>query len=377
MQNKSADVLIVGSGLTGCSCAYYCVKKGLSVIVLDEDIIGNGASSRNGGGVRAFFRNPLEMPLAKYAIANIWSHLSEELGADIEYKQGGNFRLGIGEEEQRILEKLAAEGNAQGLNVKMLYGKEIQDYCPLVSTEVTAGALCVNDGRANPMKTTLAMYSKSRALGAKYYTGQRVAGIGLDKGKISQVTTDDGTVYTTNNVIVTAGQKSSDLLKTAGIDLPIMPVLLEAFVTEAMEHSFDFMLGTARSAFYGHQTNHGSFAFGGGSGLEQYNQRNYDKNNTRNITAPSVMRGIMHYFPALADLKIIRTWAGWTDHTPDNCCVVGAIDEVPGLYVGAGYSGHGFCMGPVTGKLISELITGAEPCVPYKQLAYNRFKAKQ
>jgi len=85
----------------------------------------------------------------------------------------------------------------------------------------------------------------------------------------------------------------------------------------------------------------------------------------------------MKYFPQLADLKIIRTWSGWTDHTIDGCAVIGPIDEIPGLYVASGYTGHGFCMGPVTGKILSALIMGKTTCVPWEQLKYNRFKAKQ
>ena len=374
---KTANVIVIGSGIVGSSCAYYCVKKGLSVIVLDEDIIGNGASSRNGGGVRAFFRNPLEMPLAKYAIDNIWPHLSEELGVDIEYKQGGNFRLGIGEKEEANLRRLAKEGNEQGLKVELMNQNQVQDFCPYVSPAVTYAAYCKNDGHANPMLATLAFYRKAKALGVKYYTGEEAVKLVTIKGKVKQVVTALGNVYEGDAVIVAAGCATTKLIQTVGVDMPHAHSLIEAFVTEAMPPMFDFMMGTASSAFYGHQTKHGSFVFGGGSGLESFNDGYSDSCPTRQITAPSVMRGIMKYFPCLHDLKIIRTWAGWINHTPDGCAVIGPVDNLPGLYLAAGYTGHGFCMGPVTGKVLSEVIVGEKPCVSYEQLKLSRFKAKQ
>lgn len=374
---KTADVIVIGSGIVGNSCAYYCAQKGLSVIVLDEDIVGNGGSSRNGGGVRAFFRDPKEMPMAKYAIDNIWPNLSEELGVDIEYKQGGNFRLGIGEAEKEKLEALAQEGNAQGLSVELMDKQRIKEFCPYVSDDVTNAAYCANDGHANPLVTTLAFYRKNKALGVQYYTGEKVIKLGKHKEQIRSVITADGNLYEADHVIAAAGYETRDIVNTVGIDIPMNLYLLEAFVTETTPHLFDFMMGTAGSAFYGHQTKHGSFVFGGGSGFEVFNSGNINVNTTRQITAPSVIRGIMKYFPCLSELKIIRTWAGWTDHTKDGCAVIGPVEEVPGLLLAAGFTGHGFCMGPVVGKVMSELITGTEPCVEYKQLRYDRFTAKQ
>ena len=80
-----ADVIIIGSGVIGNAAAYYLSKKGCSVIGLDkDDNIGNGGSSRNGGGVRQSGRDKRELPLAMYGIENLWPTLSEELGVDVE-----------------------------------------------------------------------------------------------------------------------------------------------------------------------------------------------------------------------------------------------------------------------------------------------------
>ena len=92
---KTADVIVIGSGVIGCAAAYYMAKKGMSVLVLDQDeSVGNGGSSRNGGGVRQSGRDPRELPLVMYAIQNLWPKLSDMLDTNVEYYQHGNLRLG-------------------------------------------------------------------------------------------------------------------------------------------------------------------------------------------------------------------------------------------------------------------------------------------
>lgn len=92
---KTADVIVIGSGVIGCAAAYYMAKKGMSVLVLDQDeSVGNGGSSRNGGGVRQSGRDPRELPLAIYGVENVWPTLSDELGVDVEYHKEGQSSIG-------------------------------------------------------------------------------------------------------------------------------------------------------------------------------------------------------------------------------------------------------------------------------------------
>ena len=111
--SNCADVVIIGGGVIGCATAYYLAKSGSSVIVLEgSDHIGDGGSSRNGGGVRQSGRDPRELPLAMYGIRNLWPTLSEELEVDCEYHQDGNLRLGKNEKHAQILTGLADRAKA-------------------------------------------------------------------------------------------------------------------------------------------------------------------------------------------------------------------------------------------------------------------------
>ena len=146
LEKREADVIIIGGGIMGCATAYRLAKQGVDVLVLEKKEIGNGGSCRNAGGVRQSARDPKELPLAMYAVANIWPHLSEELGVDVEYHQGGNLRLGLTEKDIKVLENHTAKSLKLGLDVKMISGDEAREICPYMSKEVVAASWCPTDG---------------------------------------------------------------------------------------------------------------------------------------------------------------------------------------------------------------------------------------
>jgi sarcosine oxidase subunit beta len=373
--SQCADIIIIGGGIIGNSTAYYLAKKGCSVIVLEKsDHIGNGGSSRNGGGVRQSGRDKRELPLAMYGIKNLWPTLSEELGMDVEYYQHGNLRLGKTEDHLRILKNLADNASSLGLDVQMVDGKEAKSICPYLSEEVVGASWCKTDGHANPMLATLAYYRKARALGVRFITGEDVISIRKIKGKARQVITSN-TMYEAETIILSAGYDSRKIAATVGVDIPMNQVLLEVLVTEAQPPMFYQMLGTAMADFYGHQSTHGSFVFGGASGFESVNKDDGTPV-TSSLTASCICRGIMKYFPCLADAKIVRTWAGWIDECADHVPVISQVEEVPGLILACGFTGHGFGIAPTAGTLLSQMAVGEETVLDTSAFRYDRFKAK-
>jgi len=372
---NNADVIIIGSGVIGNAAAYYLSKKGHSVIVLDKgDSVGDGGSTRNGGGVRQSGRDKRELPLAMYGIKNLWPNLSEELGVDVEYYQKGNLRLGKTPEHMKILTNLAKNAQDCGLDVNIISGDEVREINPYLSEEVIGASWCPTDGHANPLTTTLGYYRKARELGARFITGEEVIEIRKIKGKARQVVTKNN-VYEGNHIILAAGYESRKLAATVGIDIPMNQVLLEVLVTEAQKPMFYQMLGTAEADFYGHQSKHGSFVFGGSSGYESLNKDNGTPT-TVSITASCICRGIMKYFPDLKDAKIVRTWAGWIDDCKDHVPVISHVEEVPGLILACAFCGHGFGISPTVGMLLSEMVEGNGTTLDISAFRYDRFKAK-
>lgn len=374
---KTADVIIIGGGINGCATAYYLAKRGIKdVLVLEaDDSIGHGGSSRNGGGVRQSGRDVRELPYAMYAVNNMWPTLSEELGVDVEYYRRGNLRLGKTEAHLKKLETLASNARSVGLDMHVIDGKEVKEICPHLSDEVIGASWCPTDGHANPMKTTLAFYTRSLELGARYITGAKVKEIEKVKGKARKVILTTGEVFEGETIILAAGYESRFIARTVGIDVPMTKFFEECLVTEMQPHMFDIMLGTADADFYGHQSQHGSFVFGSDSGLEESIDKPFSDLRTTSITASAGCRAIMGYIPKLADAKIVRTWGGWCDLCFDGVPVIDRVDEVPGLILACGFTGHGFGTAPAVGLMLSQMVAGEDTIVDISSLSYDRFKS--
>ncbi len=371
--SECSDVIIIGGGVIGCAAAYYLRKSGVSVTVLEKSPhIGNGGSGRNGGGVRQSGRDVRELPLAMYAVEHMWPFLSEELGVNVEYHKEGNLRLGKTEKHLEILQGLTDRAAACGLGVSMLTRDEVREINPYLSEEVIGASWCPTDGHANPLKTTLGYYKKAREAGARFITEENVLAIRKIKGRARQVVTER-TVYEGEHIILAAGYESRAIAGTVGIDIHMSHVLIEALVTEAQPPMFAQMLGTADADFYGHQTEHGSFVFGGDSGFEAVNKDNGHMV-TSSITASCTCRGILKYIPKLAHAKIVRTWAGYEDVSYDGVPVISPVDEVPGLILACAFTGHGFGIAPVVGMLLAQLAREEKPSLDLSEFRYDRFK---
>ena len=372
---QTAEVIIIGSGVIGNAAAYYLACKGRKVIVLEgSDNIGNGGSSRNGGGVRQSGRDPRELEMVMWGIQNLWPHLHEELDADVEYVQKGNLRLGKTAAHMQILQKLTDSAVKCGLDVRMIDAQEVRRINPYLSEEVIGASWCPTDGHANPMKTTLAYYRKARTLGVRFITGEKVVRLEKIHGKLRKVITEKN-VYEAEKVLVAAGYESREIIRTVGIDVPMIKQKMQCLVTEAEPRMFEQMLGTAEADFYGHQSSHGSFVFGGSSGQEGY-ESDKDRLIASSISVPCICRGILKYFPGLAETKIVRAWTGWIDPCVDGIPVMSRVEEAEGLYLATGFSGHGFGIAPAAGYHLSQMICEEEPVVDMRAFRYDRFKAK-
>lgn len=374
---RTADVIIIGGGVNGCAAAYYLAKAGQkNVIVLEgSPSIGHGGSSRNGGGVRQSGRDVRELPYAMYSIQNMWPTLSEELGADVEYCQTGNLRLGKTPAHLEKLNTLAANAQSVGLDVRMIDANEAHERNPYLSSEVIGASWCPTDGHANPLRTTLAYYRRALDMGVQFVVDAPVAELKKQKGVLRQVITQDGTVFEAATVILAAGYESRAISRTVGIDLPLSRFFDEALVTEAREPMFDMMLGVASGDFYGHQATNGTFVFGAECGLEEFYDTAPEDNRTFSLTMSSCCRAILSYIPALQNIRVVRSWGGWLDMSPDGVPILGTVDEVPGLILAAGFNGHGFGTAPAVGLMLAQMALGQPTVVDLSALRYDRFHA--
>ncbi|MCB2173617.1 FAD-binding oxidoreductase [archaeon] len=367
--SEKADVVIIGGGVMGCAIAYNLAKEGLKPVVIEKSDIGGEASGSNGGGVRQSARNLKEMPLAMESI-QMYGRLHEELDMDVEYVREGNLRLCTSEEDVEAMRQSVENQKKAGLDLEMLDRRQVLDINPYVGEKVVGASYSPTDGHVNPLRVTYAFFKKAKNLGARFYTREAATRIRLQKGRVCGVATAKN-AFETDVVVNAAGIAGRKVANLVGLDLPMRPIFSDALITEAYPPLFKQMIGHAKGLFYGRQTVHGSFFWGGFVGTEQFIHR--EGKPLFHYIGPAISRMVIDFFPVLKDLKVIRTWSGLIAQMSDAIPVLGFSQEVPGFVFATGFSGHGFGLAPVIGRLISELILDCRTSLPINDFCYGRF----
>jgi len=366
---QKADAVIIGGGVMGCAIAYNLAKEGLKPIVIEKSDIGGEASGSNGGGVRQSARNLKEMPLAMESI-QIYGRLHEELGMDVEYVREGNLRLCTSEEELETMRQSIENQKTTGLELEMLDRKQVLAINPYVGKKVIGAGFCPTDGHVNPFLVTYGFFKKAKSLGAQFYTHEEAREIHLQKGKIAAVVTDKNT-FETDLVVDAAGTAGRKVANMVRLDFPMRPLFSEAMITEPYPALFKQMIGHAKGLFYGRQTFHGPFFWGGFVGTEEFIYR--EGKPLFHYIGPAISQLVIDFFPVLKDIHVIREWSGLIAQMSDGIPVLGFAQEVPGFVFATGFSGHGFGLAPVIGRLISELIMDCTTSIPISDFCYGRF----
>lgn len=364
-----ADAAIIGGGVIGCAIAYNLAKEGLKPVVIEKSDIGGEASGSTGGGVRQSARNLKEMPLAMESI-QMYGHLHEELGMDVEYVREGNLRLCTSDEELETMRKSVENQKSVGLELEMIDRKQVLEINPHVGDMVMGASFCPTDGHANPFLVTYGFFKKAKSIGARFHTHEEAKEIRLQKGKVTAVITDKN-IFETDLVVDAAGIAGRKVANMVGLDLPMRSVFTEALITEPYPTLFKQMIGHAKGLFYGRQTVHGPFLWGGFSGTEQFIYR--EGKPLFHFIGPAISQLIIDFFPVLKELNVIRTWSGLIAQMSDGIPVLGFAQEVPGFVFATGFSGHGFGLAPAIGRLISELIMDCSTSIPISDFCYGRF----
>jgi sarcosine oxidase subunit beta len=282
----------------------------------------------------------------------------------------GNLRLCTSEEELDTMRKSVENQKAASLELEMLDRKQILDINAHIGDKVLGASFCPTDGHVNPFLTTYAFCQKAKSLGARIFTHEEVKDIRLQKSKVSAVITDKQTIET-DLVVNAAGVAGRKVANMVGLDLPMRPVFSEAMITEPYPPLFKQMIGHAKGLFYGRQTVHGSFFWGGFVGTEQFIHR--EGKPLFHFIGPAISDMVIDFFPILKNVNVIRTWSGLIAQISDGIPVLGFTEEIPGFVFATGFSGHGFGLAPVIGRLICELIMDCQTSIPINDFCFGRF----
>lgn len=369
MKLDGASVAIVGGGLIGCSIAYNLAKAGIDVCVLEKRTVGAEASGRCAGGVRQQARDPAELPVAMYSVG-IWATLDEELGYDTEYRRTGNLQLVTTEEELSQLRARVQRENAMGLHSRVMSADEVLGMVPPLRASklsIIGGGYCPTDGSANPFRTTKAFAVAARRHGARIHTHTRVLSMRRKGSRIESIVTDRGEV-TADLVINAAGPWGAEIGRMLGITIPIKPRRDQMAITESIDPVVAPFLSMPGNFGYYVQTCHGNLLL---AHVIRPGEP-YDRRVTLfGITFQA--RRTLELFPELKYVSVIRSYGGINDQTPDRLPIIGEAQGIDNFLIVAGFSGHGFCLGPAIGRLICQRILGSTLDVSLDAFRYDRF----
>lgn len=371
MTKNTAEVVIIGGGIIGCATAYYLAKQGVTdVVVIEKDFLASGSTGRCGAGVRQQWGLKMNVLLAKESI-KAFETLNEELdtGFDIEFKQKGYLMLAYSEKMVEQYKKNVALQQALDVPVRLITPGEAREIVPYLNTDgLLAATFCPTDGHINPFLATNSYAAAAKRLGVKIMTYTEVTGIESENGKVSAVNTTRGRIHT-NKVLNASGGYSREVAGLAGVNLPTHPERHQILVTEPVAPVQDPMVISLQHGFYAQQTPHGSFIMGFGDPNEL---KEHVITSTWHFMEEMAAK-ILPVLPPLAELRVVRQWAGLYNMSPDAQPILGEVPDIKGFYNAVGFSGHGFMLGPVTGMLMAELMSGQEPHLDIAPLSIERF----
>lgn len=354
---SSAEVVIIGGGVIGCSIAYNLAREKVNVVVLERDYLASGASGRCGAMIWAKWY-PMETSEVMAKVGNMtlkrFANLEEELDTDIEYNLESSIScIKAGEEDAYDSEILELEKYFD-TKLEFLKPEEIKKMAPYIGVdnfESFGGYLrsgTISRASANPFLTVYELANAARRLGATIYTDTEVNGIIVENGKVECIRTSKGDIKT-NIVVDAAGAWSADVARMAGIKIPTRPHGEDAVVTEPLMPLPYF---PGRPETYGRQTKSGQILIGEDNFPEQASS--YSTETTLDFL-PRITGHLLQLFPSFGNVNIQRHWAGTEDITPDELPILGKVDEVAGLVLACGFTG-GFCISQAVGEIIADII---------------------
>jgi glycine/D-amino acid oxidase-like deaminating enzyme len=409
------DAVVIGGGIVGCASAYYLARAGLSVALLERDVVSSQQSGRNWGFVRTQYRDPLELPLAVEALS-IWPDLEAELGEPVGWARSGCVFVADTDAEYQAFERWIELTRTISVQARMLSSHETQALLPALSKPAKGALFTQTDGQAEPALATSAFARAAIRAGVRIFEHCGVFAIEGGSGSVTGVLTEHGRIGSPI-VVCAAGAQSHRLLSPLGLDLPQQTVRSTVSLTTPLAQlsapcfcgygiglrqradgsciiagdscsDIDITLDSIRAMrlflpeFIRHRR--GFSLRLGRSFIDDLHERLAVPSSERaaagRLSIPAnhdragqTAKAIQEIFPEAGSLRIVKSWAGLIDVMPDALPVLDTPDARAGLIVATGFSGHGFGLGPAVGRHVARLATGERPDPILAPLRLDRF----
>ncbi len=411
------DLIVIGGGIVGCSTALYAARSGLRVLLVERDTPGSAQSGRNLGFVRQQGRDFRELPLAMASL-RLWNGLEKDIGRSVGWFRGGNIVLAVNDADMAHQAGWQAKAKDYDLDTELLTSAEAAGKLTFLSENagVRGAMFTASDGRAEPGRATRALFEAAVEAGVSVILGASVKRLDIQAGRIHG-TWIDGKLHRADTVLCAAGTESGKLLRPVGYVLPqekiratvarSVPVpdlalhpcvslpqtglrqdVNGAIVLSVAGGEYDVRLDSWRYMRHYQETRRSNpdaarINYLGPVQPLVRSRRSApiaDIAPTSEAVQPALYRvrqaqnELRKFMPALADIAIETLWAGIIDTLPDVIPVMGQVSAVEGLLVATGFSGHGFGLGPMAGKVMAELARGQPPSADISALSPARFE---
>jgi sarcosine oxidase subunit beta len=364
------EVAIIGAGVMGLSIAYNLAARGCSDVVLFErGYLAEGASGRNGGGVRQQWSTEINIRLMQRSV-ELCKSFAVELGVNVWFRQGGYLFLARKPAEVARLEKNIALQNRLGLPTRMIDAAGAREVVPeLDPAGILAASFNPSDGILFPWPFLWGYAQRAAEMGVLLYTQTAVRAIERERDGRWTVVSSRGAV-SARRLINAAGAWSPEVARMAGVELPTWPIRHEICSSEPLKPFLGPMVSELASGLYFSQSMRGEIV--GGVSLPP--NRTYSTRSTLQFLT-TYARRLVGLMPVLAGVKVLRQWAGAYDMSPDGNPILGCPPDAPELYLACGFVGHGFMMAPVIGQLYADWLTGGERHEIFDRCRLDRFAA--
>lgn len=418
---ESVDVVVVGGGIIGVSSALYLSEKGLRVALCEKGTIAGEQSSRNWGWVRVTRRDTRELLLSIESL-RLWRTLDRDLGIDTGFTESGILAVSNNDDvlakHQRWLTR-ARDMAGDALDTREVTKEEIARLMPGAAASFKGGIYTPSDGRAEPQKAAPAIANALRRRGVKILTPCAVRGVETSGGRVSAVVTEHGTIKC--HAVVAAGGAWTRYF-CGNLDIALPQLLTRASVLRTKPVAGGPLCNVTTGDFAYRKRVDGGYTIAPGMrthaditpdafrlffkyiealksqmGVMQlrFGKRFFEElkrprkwaldrptvfEAVRTLDPDPVMNYVdngliqfMKTYPDLGAVEVAQRWAGYMDVTPDAIPVISGVAALPGFFIGTGFSGHGFGIGPAAGKLMADLVTNDTPLVDPHMFRFNRF----
>ena len=361
MSVEKYDVIIIGAGSVGTPLAMFLAEKKFRTLVIDAlPSVGQGQNKCAIGGIRATHSDGSKIKAALRSI-DIFSTWHKKHGGDIGWMKGGYLFPVYTENDEAMLRDMLKIQKKFGLNINWISAEEVKKRVPGVAEkDLRGGTYSPDDGSASPLLSINAFYGRAVKLGAKFRFNEEITGFIKENGAVKGVRTALGE-YFASVTVNAAGARAAELSALAGVPVPVKPDSHEAGVTEPVQRFFEPMVVDIRSGdksqnYYFYQNSEEQLVFCLTPNPPICGE---DRRSTSEFL-PEVSKRMIGLMPALANIKVRRTWRGLYPMTPDGFPIVDFPKSAPGYVLAVGMCGQGFMLGPGLGSALASIIAGGQ-----------------